>query len=150
MSMNKERQLLENSIFVEVMKAREHYVNAFSALFKKNRLTGPQYNVLRILRGAGPKGLPSLEIGKRLIHSVPDITRLIDRLSVQKLVERKRCQEDRRVVYATLTEKGREVLKTLDPLTEEIHHNLCSHMSVEDLKELNRLLKRCQEQKIEE
>src|SRR3982750_3396155 len=87
---------------------------AFEKLFKRCGLSEPQYNVLRVLRGAGPGGLPSTEIADRMISRVPDITRLVDRLESGGLVERCRTPEDRRVVIVKIVPKGREVLGGLD------------------------------------
>jgi DNA-binding MarR family transcriptional regulator len=70
----------------------------FDQLFRQYGVTEQQYNVLRILRGAG-EPLPSLEVASRMITRVPDITRLVDRLETAGLVARRRCTEDRRVVY---------------------------------------------------
>jgi len=73
-----------------------------------------QYNVLRILRGAGEKGLPTLDISERMIESAPGITRLIDRLETKKLVSRERCATDRRQVFCRITAIGLTLLASLD------------------------------------
>ena len=73
-----------------------------------------QYNVLRILRGAGPKGLPTLDITARMIEHSPGITRLLDRLEARSLVRRLRCPDDRRQVLCHATEKARRLLADLD------------------------------------
>jgi len=77
-------------------------------------ITAQQYNVLRILRGAGEKGLPTLEIADRMIESTPGITRLIDRLETKKLVSRERNLTDRRQVFCRITPYGLALLSTLD------------------------------------
>src|SRR6185295_1446948 len=69
-------------------------------------LTPQQYNVLRILRGAGERGLPTLEIAVRMIEEAPGITRLIDRLETKHLVSRERCKTDRRRVWCRITRDG--------------------------------------------
>src|SRR3954470_11594904 len=82
-------------------------------------ITEQQYNVLRILRGAGEKGLPTLDIAERMIEETPGITRLIDRLETKKLVARERCLTDRRQVFCRITPSGLALLTTLDaPLIE--------------------------------
>src|SRR5215217_7661869 len=93
----------------------------FERLFKDAGLSEPQYNVLRILRGAGDDGLPSTEIAGRMITRVPDITRLADRLESAGLVERSRTPEDRRVVIVKATKKALEVLAVLDRPLVELH-----------------------------
>ena len=82
-------------------------------------LTLQQYNVLRILRGAGPGGLPTLEIGERMVERQPGVTRLVDRLVKKGLVERTRGARDRRVVRCSITERGLAVLSGLDGAVEQ-------------------------------
>ncbi|MGZ3330907.1 MAG: MarR family winged helix-turn-helix transcriptional regulator [Gemmatimonadaceae bacterium] len=77
-------------------------------------ITPQQYNVLRILRGAGEEGLPTLSIGERMIEQTPGVTRLVDRLERKGLVERTPCAKDRRRVFCRMTSKGLELLKELD------------------------------------
>jgi DNA-binding MarR family transcriptional regulator len=81
-------------------------------------ITLQQYNVLRILRGAGPEGLPTLEIGARMIEEAPGITRLLDRLERKALAERRRCPRDARRVLCRITRSGLRLLTELDrPMT---------------------------------
>jgi DNA-binding MarR family transcriptional regulator len=83
-------------------------------------LTPQQYNVLRILRGAGAAGLPTLEIAERMIQRAPGITRLLDRLEAKRLVTRKRCPEDRRQVLCYIAPAGLALLARLDgPINED-------------------------------
>ncbi len=77
-------------------------------------ITLQQYNVLRVLRGAGALGLPTLEIAARMVEQAPGITRLLDRLEAKKLVRRKRCAEDRRQVLCFIVPEGLELLARLD------------------------------------
>src|SRR5690349_14879237 len=77
-------------------------------------LTAQQYNVLRILRGAHPGKLPTLEIGDRMIETTPGITRLLDRLEEKHWVQRERGSEDRRLVLCWITEPGLALLARLD------------------------------------
>ncbi|HEX9935520.1 MAG TPA: MarR family transcriptional regulator [Longimicrobium sp.] len=77
-------------------------------------VTLQQYNVLRILRGAHPDPLPTLEIGERLIERMPGITRLLDRLEEKGLVRRERCSDDRRLVHCWITPAGLELLAAMD------------------------------------
>lgn len=77
-------------------------------------ITMQQYNVLRILRGAGPGGLPTLEIAARMLEQTPGITRLIDRLESKNLVSRQRSSDDRRCVYCRITATGMRLLAELD------------------------------------
>lgn len=77
-------------------------------------ITPQQYNVLRILRGSGPDGLPTLTIGERMIEQTPGVTRLVDRLERKGLVGRTPCPKDRRRVFCRITTKGLDLLKELD------------------------------------
>ncbi len=86
----------------------------FTAVLEPYGITLPQFNVLRILRGAGPVGLPTLEVGERLIEQAPGITRMMDRLEARGWVRRERCPEDRRQVLCHLTPKGSRLLAKLD------------------------------------
>ncbi len=82
-------------------------------------LTGTQYNALRILRGAGPEGLPCREIGERMITHDSDITRLLNRLQDRGLVERTRAKQDRRVIYGKITAAGLKLLREMDAPIEK-------------------------------
>ncbi|MGE3315651.1 MAG: MarR family winged helix-turn-helix transcriptional regulator, partial [Planctomycetaceae bacterium] len=115
--------------------------NRLGRLFREYGLTSSQYNVLRILRGEG-KSLPSLEIADRMIQVVPAITGLIDRLEDQALVRRRRCTEDRRVVFVEITDKALSLLKQLDKPLEQAHKKLVGHLSRKELGELSRLLEK--------
>lgn len=84
------------------------------AVVEPKGITTQQYNVLRILRGAGDRGLPTLEIVERMIETTPGITRLIDRLESKKLVARERCTNDRRQVFCRITSGGLSLLTALD------------------------------------
>ena len=82
-------------------------------------ITGQQYNVLRILRGAGKEGLPTLDIAERMIEQTPGITRLIDRLEAKGLVTRERCETDRRQVFCRIARPGLTLLARLDDPVNE-------------------------------
>ena len=108
-------------------------------------LTTTQYNVLRILRGAGSAGLPCGAIAERMITRDSDITRLLDRLGGMQLVERGRLAQDRRVVTVTLTAKARELVDRLDPIVRQMHQDQLGHMDEAGLSNLIRGLERARE-----
>lgn len=118
---------------------------AISERLKPYGLTPKQYNVLRILRGAGEGGLCRHEIRARLITQVPDVTRLLDRLEAASLIDRERSGEDRREVKTTITSKGLELLEELDEPVATIHRQQFAHMSKEELRTLVRLLETARE-----
>lgn len=105
---------LEEEAALNLWKASEELQQAFVAVLKPYRLSNAQYNLLRILRGAGKDGLACGEIGARLITHDPDITRLGDRLEARSLLTRSRENKDRRVVITRITEEGLRILKALD------------------------------------
>ncbi len=130
----------EQEAHLNLARTEDCLMQAFERLFQEHGISGPQYNVLRILRGHGSDGVPCLEIAKCMIHRMPDITRLSDRLEQAGLVERCRTREDRRVVLVKITPVGLEVLARLDEPVMDLHRRQLSHLSREELDELNRLL----------
>ena len=86
----------------------------YSRFVEPHGLTMQQYNVLRILRGAGEPGLPTLEIGERMIEQTPGITRLLDRLEAKAMVKRERSSNDRRQVFCWIAPAGLDVLAKID------------------------------------
>ncbi|PQO26304.1 MarR family winged helix-turn-helix transcriptional regulator [Blastopirellula marina] len=131
----------EQEATLNLLRTSDQLQNRFGRLFRKYGLTSSQYNVLRILRGEG-KPLPSLEIAERMIQVVPAITGLIDRLEKQELVERRRCHDDRRVVYVGITDKGTKLLEEMQEPVSETHIQLMGHLTQDELKELSRLLEK--------
>lgn len=109
-------------------------------LLDKRGLTPQQYNVLRILRGAGRGGLPTLEIAERMIERTPGISRLIDRLERKELVTRERSADDRRQVVCTITAEGLAVLRSLDRPVDKLDDDLLAPLSAKETRELIRLL----------
>lgn len=107
---------------------------------KPHGLTPTQYNVLRILRGAGDAGLCRYEVGNRLVTPVPDVTRLLDRLEAASLVDRARDPEDRRHVRARITPQGLGLLDELDGVLEALHHRQLGHLGEDRLRALADLL----------
>lgn len=86
----------------------------YAQVIEPHGITLQQYNVLRILRGAAPDGLPTLTVGERMIEQTPGVTRLVDRLESKKLVERVPCPKDRRRVFCRITGEGLALLNELD------------------------------------
>lgn len=92
-----------------------------AAIVEPRGITLQQYNVLRILRGAGEEGLPTLEVAARMIEQTPGITRLMDRLEAKSLVRRQRCPKDRRQHLCWITPAGRTLLDELEqPMNEAV------------------------------
>lgn len=114
--------------------------DTFEQVLKPYGITGTQYNVLRILRGAEPQGLCRNEVSERLLNRMPDATRLLDRMENAGLVTRERSQSDRRQVYTHITKKGRELVDHLDEATDSQHEKSLGHMNESQLRTLIKLL----------
>ncbi|TVP80589.1 MAG: MarR family transcriptional regulator [Gemmatimonadales bacterium] len=103
-------------------------------------LTLQQFNVLRILRGAGDGGLPTLTIADRMVEQTPGVTRLLDRLQKQGWIERRRDPGDRRRVVACITLEGRQVLEAVDEPFARAEEDIFRDWAEEDVRALARLL----------
>jgi DNA-binding MarR family transcriptional regulator len=109
-------------------------------LLRPYGLTPTQYNVLRILRGAGAEGLPRCEVQGRLVAPVADTTRLLDRLEKMGLVVRARNTDDRRVVTSKITPRGLEVLEKVAAPLQELEENEVGRVTDTRLRTLIRIL----------
>src|SRR3982750_1704294 len=105
---------LEQEALLAVERTAAVLMHRFADALKPHGITPTQYNVLRILRGAGAAGLFRNEIRDRLVAQVPDVTRLLDRMEDAGLVERERGETDRRLVTTRITRQGLQLLKRLD------------------------------------
>jgi len=103
-------------------------------------ITAQQFNVLRILRGARPEPLPTLEIAERMIERTPGITGLLDRLEAKKLVRRDRCESDRRQVLCSITAAGLELLRGVDAIVNDVESQSLGRLSDVQTRQLIRLL----------
>ncbi|GAA3822086.1 MarR family transcriptional regulator [Deinococcus aetherius] len=99
------------------------------AFYRQYGLTSTQYNVLRILRGAGPEGLGRNDIRERLLSRMPDVTRLLDRMEEAGLVRRERSASDRRCVPTVLTGKGRSLVDELDEPVAALNQRQFGHLT---------------------
>ncbi len=137
---------LEEQVFVNVMRTADALARGGEALLKPTGLSATQYNVLRILRGAGTQGLACREVGCRMISRDPDITRLLDRMESRGLIARAREEQDRRVVKTRITAEGLRVLAELDAPVQELHRRQLHHLPAKELRQLSRLLERVRAQ----
>ena len=127
---------LEAKLFVALLRASDRLGQDTDLLIKAYGLTATQYNVLRILRGAGPDGLACKRIGDRMISRDPDMTRLLDRMEKRGLITRERQSQDRRVIKTRITPEGLEILKRLDQPIDELHKKQFRHLSAAKLRAL--------------
>lgn len=130
---------LAQRVYLNLFRTHEALIFEFKVLLKGEGLSEPQYNVLRILRG-NAKPLQVHRVAERMLTRVPDITRLFDRLVRAELVERTRCEEDRRVVWVTLTTKGKDLVDELDRPVMELHRKQLGRLGVRKLQSLIELL----------
>jgi DNA-binding MarR family transcriptional regulator len=137
-------EFAEQEAMLNILRTADQLQIRFARLFRRFGLTPQQYNVLRILRGEG-RALPILEIASRMITVVPGITGLIDRLQSASLVERKRCDQDRRVIYVAITPQAMEILAEIDEPLNELHKGMLGHMTSDELTTLTRLLEKARQ-----
>jgi DNA-binding MarR family transcriptional regulator len=128
--------LLEEETHVSIVRSAALLEHAMIQALKPHGLTPTQYNVLRILRGAGEAGLCRNEIGARLLRPVPDVTRLLDRMTEMKLIGRAREDADRRLVRAHITPDGLALLGRLDGPVRAFHKKRLSGISPKKLRQL--------------
>jgi DNA-binding MarR family transcriptional regulator len=140
---------VQDRIFVALLQTADALSQEAEQLLKGAGLTGTQYNVLRILRGAEPEGLPCRGIGDRMISHDPDMTRLLDRMEKRGLITRERQTDDRRVVKTRITPQALRLLKTLDQPVHELHKRQFGHMPAARLKILSRMLEEVSARKLE-
>jgi DNA-binding MarR family transcriptional regulator len=134
---------LQQEVFLEVLRTGNALIQDLVDLLRPYDLTQPQYNVLRILRGAGPAGLPTGEVGERMVVSrEPDVTRLLIRMEAHGLVQRERRSDNRRYVTARITRKGLRLLSALDEPIRQMHARQLQHMTRRELDLLAGLLER--------
>src|SRR5690606_9515944 len=108
-------------------------------LLNEEKLTHPQYNVLRILRGNKGEPLSCGVLSQRLLTPVPDLTRVLDRLENRGLVERQRGTDDRRVVRVSITTEGLALLQRLDPRIDDLHGGQLNGLTERQVEDLRRL-----------
>jgi MarR family transcriptional regulator, 2-MHQ and catechol-resistance regulon repressor len=124
---------------LSIVRTHDRMMIRFARLIREYGLTPSQYNILRILRGEG-KPLPILEIAQRTITVVPGITGLVDRLEAAGFAERRRCAEDRRVIFVALTATGTKILGELDEPIGRLHAEIHRGLSAKEIDKLIELL----------
>jgi DNA-binding MarR family transcriptional regulator len=127
---------------VSLLRTADVMRRRLAPVVEPHGITLQQYNVLRILRGAGGEGLPTLDIASRMIEQAPGITRLLDRLEAKGLVRRERCPRDRRQVLVWISDAGRRLLADLDQPVETADAAVLGDLGDRELATLVRLLDR--------
>jgi DNA-binding MarR family transcriptional regulator len=133
---------LEQEAYLNIVRTAADLTDGMEQVLRPAGLSGAQYNVLRILRGAGAGGLCRNDVRDRLLTRMPDVTRLLDRMEAAGLVTRARDSEDRRLVTTRLTPHGRAVVDGLDEAVAAEHRRRLGHLDPADLQALIDLLGR--------
>ena len=133
---------MEKKTLLNVMYTQNVISEKFNEILKPFDLSPEQFNVLRILRGQKGKPANMCMIQERMIAKTSNTTRLVDKLLLKELVLREVCSDNRRKMEITITEKGLEVLETLDPIVIEHENSLASNLTTEELEQLNYLLEK--------
>ncbi|HEX5580410.1 MAG TPA: MarR family transcriptional regulator [Gemmatimonadaceae bacterium] len=118
----------QEEAYLSLVRTAAVLTDAFDQMLKPYGISGTQYNVLRILRGAGADGLCRNEVRDRLLTRMPDVTRLLDRMEEAGLVTRERSSEDRRMVTTRLTAEGQRLVDRLDDVVRQEHERLLGHV----------------------
>lgn len=131
------KKTILNIMYTQIMVSE-----AFNEVLKPYDLSQEQFNVLRILRGQKGKPLNMCDIGERMLARTSNTTRLVDKLLLKSLVTREVCPANRRKMEIAITEKGMEVLATLDPITDAHDTKFSQNLTQEELIQLNALLEK--------
>jgi DNA-binding MarR family transcriptional regulator len=132
--------------FLSVLKTADLLTHVLDQHLASHDLRHQQYNVLRILRGAGPEGIPTLAIADRLIECTPGMTRLLDRMEQKGLVLRKRCPDDRRQVLCYATAQGNDLLDRLEPMVKTLVDQFFERIQPAELETFIETMERIREQ----
>jgi DNA-binding MarR family transcriptional regulator len=133
-------QSKEEEAVLAIQRTADQLGRRFLEIVEPHGISPQQYNVLRILRGAGEAGLPTLEIADRMIEKTPGITRLVDKLEAKSLLRRKRCSKDRRQVFCCITERGLKLLAELDEPVTKTAPQLLRSLSAKEVESLIQML----------
>jgi DNA-binding MarR family transcriptional regulator len=137
---NKAWTLIEEEAFLNLVRTSERLQLQLSELLKPFQLSRTQYNILRILRGAGEAGITCSQASERMVTHDPDITRLLDRLEKRGLIQRERSSGDRRVVLSQITSSGLELVNSIDSPIAEFMKQRFQRLSPEKIRDLIEML----------
>ncbi len=133
-------EIAEQEVYLNLVRTHAALSDEVAELFKQHQISQPLYNVLKVVARVGEMGMPSQSIAQYMVARDPDITRLVDRLQKDGLLERERDGQDRRVVLVRATQAGLDLIQLLDPSIWKLHQNQLGHLSPEQLELLNELL----------
>ena len=127
-----------SKVIVNLIYTYNQLKGSITESLKDYGLTMQQYNVLRIVRGAGEEGITTSDIRERMLDKMSDASRMVDRLCAMDLVEKIRDRNDRRLMYVHLTPKGSEAVNAI--VESNVVDQLATHLSKENAQQLNELL----------
>jgi DNA-binding MarR family transcriptional regulator len=142
---NKPFESLEVEAILNIVRTADAFGRRNAEILKPYDLTPTQFNVLRILRGAGETGLNCREISERMLTFDPDVTRLLDRLETRGLVARSREAKDRRVITVRITQSGLQFIDELAVKTSDLPRQQLGHLGERKLQTLINLLEQARE-----
>lgn len=131
---------VHEEVVLSLVRTADHVLAPLTTVLRDANLSLSQYNILRVLRGSGEDGLPCGEISERMVRRDPDLTRLLDRLEARGLIGRSRGTVDRRVVVASITGEGLQLLAELDEPIRRTTKETLAHMGSDRLDLLRQLL----------
>jgi DNA-binding MarR family transcriptional regulator len=120
--------LREEEAFLNLARTFEFLQQRLADLLKQFQLTPTQYNVLRILRGAGEEGVTCSQAAERMLTPDPDMTRLLDRMENRSLIQRERSRQDRRIVITRITREGLKLAGDIDEPLQTLFRRLLGHI----------------------
>ena len=142
---------VEEEAILSIARTAALIEHAGAEALKPFNLTITQYNVLRILRGAGDEGLCRNEVGERLVTKVPDVTRLLDRMEAAGLIVRRaRRRRIGGIVATRITDKGLKLLEKIDRELPAMHARQLGHVSQKRLRELISILEEVRSRAVRE
>jgi len=136
---------LEQEAYLQLWRTYDRLREIDERVFQRHAITAQQYNALRILKSVRPGALSTSALGARLVSRAADMTRLLDRLEAQGFVSRKRCAENRRVVYASITAGGVAVVNKLATDVKRLGKAQLGHLDRRTLRTLIDMLQQARE-----
>jgi DNA-binding MarR family transcriptional regulator len=133
---------LQQEVYLGLWRTYDRLRMLEDELFDQFSLTAQQYNCLRLLKSASPDSIPTLALAGRLVSRAPDITRMIDKLAKQGLVERVTVAENRRTVLVKITAAGKKLLAKITRPLADCHQRQLGHLSTSELQQLQLLLEK--------
>ena len=130
----------EEEALLNLLRTADCLQRAMQRMIRPWGVTLTQYNVLRILRGAQPRGLTCTAVGDRMITAEPDITRLLARLKSLKLIRQQRDKHDKRVIWTQISPTGLALLNESDNAVQQYPRELVGHLDKTQLADLILLL----------